>query len=68
MFNAGTRTLLRRIVLKEPATNVTVSGDANPLLLVPGRGPRLTVLDSDTGSVIRSVESVNGGPIMTASP
>jgi len=68
VLNATTHALIRRIGLKEPATNVAVSQDANPLLLLTGRGPKLTVLDPDSGTLIRSVDAVNGGPIMTAAP
>jgi methylamine dehydrogenase heavy chain len=68
VLNATTHALIRRIGLKDAATNVAVSQDANPLLLVTGRGPKLTVLDPDSGTVIRSVDAVNGGPIMTAAP
>jgi methylamine dehydrogenase heavy chain len=68
VLNAATHALIRRIVLKEPATNVAVSQDPNPLLLLTGRAPQLTVLDPDSGTVIRSVAGVNGGPVMTAMP
>jgi len=47
---------------------VAVSQDSNPLLLLTGRGPRLTVVDPDSGAVIRTVDAVNGGAIMTAAP
>ena len=67
VLNAATHTLIRRIVLKEPAVNVAVSQDPTPLLLLTGHGPRLSVMDPDSGSVIRTVEGVNGGPIMMAS-
>jgi methylamine dehydrogenase heavy chain len=68
VLNAATHELVRRIGLKEPAVNVAVSQDSNPLLLLTGRGPRLTVVDPDSGTVIRSMDAVNGGPIMTAGP
>ncbi len=68
VLNAATHTLIRRIGLKEPVVNVAVSQDADPLLLVTGHGPRLTVLDPDSGAVVRTVEAVNGGPMMTAGP
>jgi len=68
VLNAATHALIRRIVLKEPAVNVTVTQDPTPVLLLTGHGPRLTVLDPDAGTVIRTVEAVNGGPIMTAAP
>jgi methylamine dehydrogenase heavy chain len=68
VLNAATHALIRRIVLKEAATNVAVSQDPNPLLLLTGRGPVLTVLDPDSGTVIRTVAGVNGGPVMTAMP
>lgn len=68
VLNAATHTLIRRIVLKEPAVNVAVSQDSSPLLLLTGHGPRLTVLNPDAGTMIRTVEAVNGGPIMTAAP
>lgn len=67
VLNAATHTLIRRIGLKEPAVNVAVSQDPTPLLLLTGHGPRLTVLDPDSGTVIRTVDGVNGGPIMMAS-
>ncbi len=68
VFNAASHTLIRRIVLKEPAVNVAVSQDPNPLLMLTGHGPRLTVLDADSGAVIRTMDGVNGGPVMTAAP
>jgi methylamine dehydrogenase heavy chain len=68
VLNAATHVLIRRIVLKEAAVNVAVSQDASPVLLLTGHGPRLTVMDPDSGSVIRTVEAVNGGPVMTAGP
>jgi len=68
VLNASSHTLIRRIVLKEPAVNVAVSQEANPVLLLTGHGPRLTVLDPDAGTVIRTMDAVNGGPIMTAAP
>jgi methylamine dehydrogenase heavy chain len=66
VLNAGTHTLIRRIGLKESAANIAVTQDPNPLLLMTSRGPRLTVLDPDSGTVIRTVDAVNGGAIMTA--
>jgi methylamine dehydrogenase heavy chain len=68
VLNAATHTLIRRIVLHEPALNVAVTQDPSPLLLLTGRGPRLTVLDPDSGAVIRTLDALNGGPIMTAVP
>lgn len=68
VLNAATHTLIRRIGLKDAANNVAVSQDPNPLLLVTSRGPRLTVLDPDAGTVIRTVDAVNGGAIMMAAP
>ena len=68
VLNAATHALIRRIGLKEAAANVAVTQDAEPWLLLTGRGPKLTVLDPDSGNVIRTVDAVNGGPIMTAMP
>jgi methylamine dehydrogenase heavy chain len=68
VLNAATHALIRRIVLKDPALNVGISQDESPLLLLTGRGPRLTVLDPDSGTVIRTMDALNGGPIMTAAP
>jgi methylamine dehydrogenase heavy chain len=68
VLNAATHALIRRIGLKDAAVNVAVSQDSSPLLLLTGRGPRLTVLDPDSGTVIRTVDAVNGGPVMTAAP
>jgi methylamine dehydrogenase heavy chain len=68
VLNASSHTLIRRITLKEPAVNVAVSQEASPVLLLTGHGPRLTVLDPDSGTVIRTVDAVNGGPVMTAAP
>jgi len=68
VLNASTHALIRRIPLKESATNVAVTLDPTPVLLLTGRGPKLTVLDPDSGNVVRTVDAVNGGPIMTAKP
>jgi methylamine dehydrogenase heavy chain len=68
VLNTATHSLIRRIVLKEPALNVAVSPDPSPLVLLTGRGPKLTVLDPDSGTVIRTLDNLNGGPIMTATP
>jgi methylamine dehydrogenase heavy chain len=68
VLNAATHALIRRISLKDPAANVAVTGDSTPLVLLTGRGPKLTVLDPESGNVIRTIDAVNGGPIMTAMP
>lgn len=68
VLNTTTHALIRRISLKEGATNVAVTQDPTPLVLLTGRGPKLTVLDPESGNVIRTVDAVNGGPIMTAMP
>jgi methylamine dehydrogenase heavy chain len=68
VLNTATHALIRRISLKEGATNVAVTQDPTPLVLLTGRGPKLTVLDPQSGNVIRTVDAVNGGPIMTAMP
>lgn len=67
VLNASTHGLIRRLPLKDAATNVSVSQDATPLLFVTGRTPTLSVLDPETGKVLRTVERVGGGATMTGS-
>jgi methylamine dehydrogenase heavy chain len=68
VLNASTHALMRRIPLKDPAANVAVTLDPTPVLLLTGRAPKLTVLDPQSGEVVRTIDAVNGGPIMTAKP
>ena len=59
--------LIKRIALRDPASNVSVSQDAASMIYLTGRGPKLTVMDPQTGAVVRSIDQVGGGPVMTAS-
>jgi methylamine dehydrogenase heavy chain len=65
VLDAGTHMLVKRISLKEPATNVTVSQDATPVLFITGRGPNLVVVDPQSGQVVRTVDHVGGGATLT---
>jgi methylamine dehydrogenase heavy chain len=68
VFNASTHALIRRVSLKEPATNVSVSQDAMPVMFLTGRSPTLAVVEPETGAVLRTVADVGGGATMTGSP
>jgi methylamine dehydrogenase heavy chain len=67
VLNATTHALIKRISLREAASNISVSQEAVPMLYLTGRGPKLVVLDPQTGAVVRTVDQVGGGATMTAS-
>jgi methylamine dehydrogenase heavy chain len=68
VLDAETHTLLRRIDLRQPFTNVAVSQDKAPQLYLTGFSPDLTIMDPDTGKILRSVDHVGGGLVATSGP
>jgi methylamine dehydrogenase heavy chain len=66
VLNASTHQLVKRIPLKGGASNVSVSQEDKPMVYLTGLGPTLTVLDPETGAVVRTVDQVGGGATMTA--
>ena len=68
VLDAQSHSLLKRVPLQKPATNVAVSQDAKPQVYLTGFSPDLTVLDGDTGEILRSVDHVGGGQVATAGP
>jgi methylamine dehydrogenase heavy chain len=65
VLNADTHALLKRIELKQPFTNVAVSPGKGAQLYLTGFGPDLTVMDPATGKILRTVDQVGGGPVLT---
>jgi methylamine dehydrogenase heavy chain len=68
ILNATTHALVRRVSLKDSATNVSVSQDATPVMFLTGRSPTLAVIEPETGNVLRTVDHVGGGVTLTGSP
>jgi methylamine dehydrogenase heavy chain len=68
VLDAESRSLIKRIELHQPFTNVAVSQDAKPQLYLTGFAPSLTVMDPDTGEIVRTVDGVGGGQVATAGP
>ena len=64
--DARSRKVTRRVPLKEPANNIAVSQGEKPLLYVFGDGPQgaMSVIDADTGKVVRSRPATSGSVIM----
>ena len=68
VLDADRHTLLRRFELTQPFTNVAVSQDKAPQLYLTGFSPDLTVMDPDTGKILRSVDHVGGGLVAVSGP
>ena len=60
------RQVTRRIPLKDPAQNVAVSQGDKPLIYLFGEGPSggMSVLDADTGKVLRGRPGTSGSMIL----
>lgn len=62
VFDTQAKKRIARFALDEPASLITVTQDESPLLFVVGGGPGggLSVLDPNTGEVLRSLRGVSG--------
>ncbi len=64
--DARSKKVTRRIPLKAPAQNVAVSQDDKPLVYLFGEGPEggMTVIEADTGKILRNRPATSGSVIM----
>lgn len=68
VLDAQARRLLKRVPLEKAFSNVSVSQDGKPQVYLTGFSPDLTVLDPETGQIVRTVDRVGGGQVATAGP
>jgi methylamine dehydrogenase heavy chain len=67
VFDAKTKTRTKRLRLARPGSSIALTHSADPLLLVQG-GERLDVYDSQTGSLLRSLNMTGFRTRMTIQP
>jgi methylamine dehydrogenase heavy chain len=67
VFDATTKTRTKRLRLARPGSSIALTHSAEPLLLVQG-GERLDVYDSQTGSLLRSLNMTGFRTRMTIQP